>query len=322
MKIKYKDSDIIGKRFGKLTPLKRVDVRDKNNINRIYYNCRCECGNEKLIAKSTIIDGSGAKSCGCDKIIKNKNISKNLLKDLVGMSFYRLTVVKQVEKPETRKNKERFWLCKCDCGSGKEVIVSTGMLNSGNTKSCGCFKIETTIKFNQETKKKYNTYDLSGEYAIGYTKKGEKFYFDLDDYDKVKDYCWRIGNRGYVMCTVNSFKKSYDLLFHRLVMDCPDGKVVDHINGKETRHDNRKNNLRVCEHQENMCNYPIPVNNTSGVKGVSWDNRHEKWKAYITSEGERINLGSFDIFEEAVQSRKHAEDIYHGEYKWEENRIS
>ena len=40
-----------------------------------------------------------------------------------------------------------------------------------------------------ETFKKYNTYDLSGEYGIGYTSKGEEFYFDLDDYDKIKDYC-------------------------------------------------------------------------------------------------------------------------------------
>lgn len=31
-----------------------------------------------------------------------------------------------------------------------------------------------------------NTYDLSGEYGIGYTTKGEEFWFDLEDYDKIK----------------------------------------------------------------------------------------------------------------------------------------
>ena len=44
-----------------------------------------------------------------------------------------------------------------------------------------------------------NVYDLSGEYGIGYTLKGEEFYFDLEDYDKIKDYCWHI-NKKYV-CT-------------------------------------------------------------------------------------------------------------------------
>ena len=46
--------------------------------------------------------------------------------------------------------------------------------------------------------KKYNTYDLTGEYGIGYTSKDEEFYFDLEDYDKIKDYCWRITMQGYV----------------------------------------------------------------------------------------------------------------------------
>lgn len=31
----------------------------------------------------------------------------------------------------------------------------------------------------------FNKYDLSGEYGIGYTSKGEEFYFDLEDYKKM-----------------------------------------------------------------------------------------------------------------------------------------
>ncbi len=237
-------------------------------------------------------------------------------KDLTGQKFNRLTVIRRVEKPKHRKNRAVYWLCKCECGSDKEIIVSTGEIKSGNTKSCGCLNIEKIIQRNKILKKKYNTYDLTGEYGIGHTFKGEEFYFDLEDYDLIKDICWRIGNKGYVMCTINDPDKRYDLLFHRLVTNCPENKEVDHINGKNTRNDNRKYNLRVCEHQENMCNYTIPINNTSGVKGVSYCNTHNVWKARITANNIIYNLGSYHNFEDAVEARKEAENKYHREYKW------
>ena len=236
--------------------------------------------------------------------------------DLTGQTFDRLKVIKRVPKPNSRKIDGVFWLCECSCESNNTTIVSSGELKSGNTKSCGCLRKEMVSDFNKLTKKRYITYNLLGEYGIGKTLKGEEFYFDLEDYNLIKDYCWHIGNRGYVICTIHlEDNKKHDILFHRIVTKCEEGYEVDHINGKKTRNDNRKYNLRVCVHQQNMCNYTKPKNNTSGVKGVSWDNRHSVWKAYITAKGDRINLGSYSNFDKAVSSRKEAEDIYHGEYK-------
>ena len=38
--------------------------------------------------------------------------------------------------------------------------------------------------------RKENIYDLSGEFGIGYcTNTGSPFYFDLEDYNKIKNYC-------------------------------------------------------------------------------------------------------------------------------------
>jgi hypothetical protein len=312
--MKYKDSDIIGVKFGRLLPIKRIDIKNKNNRNVIYYECNCDCGATNItVLKSSLIRGD-TKSCGC---LQKERMASINFKDLTNQKFGKLTVIKKVEKPNHRKNRGSYWLCKCDCGNEKDIILSSSELNSGNTQSCGCISKERLIKFNKINKKKYNQYDLSGEYGIGYTSKGEEFYFDLEDYNKIKDYCWRVGNKGYIMCTQRqSNGHKHDILFHRLVTNCPENMSVDHINGINTRNDNRKINLRICTHQENLCNYPIPKNNTSGKTGVCWDKIHNVWKAYITYKYKRINLGSFNNYEDAVKIREEAEEKYFGDYRY------
>lgn len=52
---------------------------------------------------------------------------------LIGQRFGLLKVVRVA-----RKGRLRAWMCACDCG--RESVVTTGALRSGNTKSCGCRK--------------------------------------------------------------------------------------------------------------------------------------------------------------------------------------
>lgn len=58
------------------------------------------------------------------------------VKDLTGQKFNRLTVLYPVGIINGRMN----FACKCDCG--KEIISTGDKLKRGNTKSCGCLKIE------------------------------------------------------------------------------------------------------------------------------------------------------------------------------------
>lgn len=69
--------------------------------------------------------------------------------ELVGLKFSRLTVISQ----EPSKNGRTRWLCVCNCG--KNVVVYGKSLTSGNTKSCGCQKRDSTIRLNRETKRKH-----------------------------------------------------------------------------------------------------------------------------------------------------------------------
>ena len=131
---------------------------------------------------------------------------------------------------------------------------------------------------------------------------------DLEDVDNVKEYKWHLNNStGYVNNNKNK------LLLHRFIMDCPKDKVVDHVNHDPL--DNRKENLRVCTHQENIMNSSLSKNNTSGITGVAWDKQHNKWRSQIKINRKSITLGLFNTKEEAIEARKQAELEYFGEYR-------
>lgn len=67
--------------------------------------------------------------------------------DLTNQKFARLTVVRRVENYVTPKGqKHARYLCRCDCGN--EIVVIGHDLRTGNTKSCGCLKKETSVVVN------------------------------------------------------------------------------------------------------------------------------------------------------------------------------
>lgn len=61
-------------------------------------------------------------------------------KDLTGQRFHQLITVGQAE--EGTRNGYILWTCRCDCGN--IVKVQSGHLRSGNTKSCGCRRVEAS----------------------------------------------------------------------------------------------------------------------------------------------------------------------------------
>ena len=235
-------------------------------------------------------------------------------KDLTGQRFGRLTVINRVEDHVMPSGEKRSrWFCKCDCGN-EITVIGKALTKKNGTKSCGCFVRENMSKI----KKKYNTYDLTGEYGIGYTLKNEEFWFDLEDYSKIKDYCWSKNKDGYIVST--NIKTRKTTLLHRIITNCLDNLMPDHIHGKETRYDNRKSNLRIVTKQQNGMNSALSENNTSGVSGVKWHSRDKVWESCITVNYKRIYLGRYDKFEDAVKARKNAEEKYFGEFSYDNSQ--
>lgn len=99
---------------------------------------------------------------------------------------------------------------------------------------------------------------------------------------------------------------------HRIIYAIVHGEMpgeVDHIDGNPMN--NRIENLRDVSHLENRHNYKMHKDNTSGFTGVYWHTQARKWHARIKVNGQRIHLGLFEDFEEAVQARKLAKIRYH-----------
>src|SRR5690625_5072259 len=79
-----------------------------------------------------------------------------MYKDITNKRFGRLVALKRVRK----KGQRTRWLCKCDCGNEKEILLDT--LTSGRGKSCGCLRKEiTSERFKKyDENKNHRLYDI------------------------------------------------------------------------------------------------------------------------------------------------------------------
>ena len=252
------------------------------------------------------LESGAIQSCGC---IKKEMLHNKYFKNLTGLKFGRLTVLEQTGSRIGKNGKSLiFWKCLCECGNIVEVYA--GSLTSGLTTSCGCLQKEKAKENGLKYKRK-NIYDLTQKYGIGYLyDSNKKFYFDLEDYDKIKEYYWVINNKGYV---ITGGANNSNLLMHRLILNVLDDQEIDHIN--HNTNDNRKENLRIVTRSQNQMNASLRSNNTSGVTGVYFDNTYGYWVSKIQQDV----LGHFANFDDAVKVRKEAEEKYFGEYSYDES---
>lgn len=135
---------------------------------------------------------------------------------------------------------------------------------------------------------------------------------DREDYDKLSQYKWNLHSTGYVMRgehigVVDGKKKVKLTKLHREVMGFPkQGLDTDHINRDKL--DNRKSNLRLVTHRENVINSSKYSTNRSGVRGVY--KKGSKWAAQIRVNTKAIYLGTYTTVENAAKAYKSAAKEY------------
>ena len=89
-------------------------------------------------------------------------------------------------------------------------------------------------------------------------------------------------------------------------------EFIDHVNGDPK--DNSIENLREATRNQNAHNAKMLRTNTSGVKGVHWHKRKNKWCASVTVNGVAVHVGYFKDIEKAAEAVQAAREKHHGEF--------
>lgn len=140
------------------------------------------------------------------------------------------------------------------------------------------------------------------------------FVIDSSDFQLVSKYTWFKGKRGYPTAHYSRKLKASSRTFtlHRLLFGFPESGDIDHIDGNKMN--NRRENMRLCSHQQNMFNQKKRCTNSTGYTGVSFSKSAKKYEAYIHHNGKKKNLGLYRTAVEAAIARDKAALEYFGEY--------
>lgn len=140
-----KTRDLTGQRFGRWTVISKAP--DKM-IGKTYsrrqkmWHCRCECGTEKDVSEQSLIQGKTV-SCGC---YRKEQIKKSVTyTNLTGTTFNHWTVLRRLDdRFYPGGGRVQMWLCRCCCGH--EMAVNVNALKSGDSKSCGCQSVYSSLE--------------------------------------------------------------------------------------------------------------------------------------------------------------------------------
>lgn len=145
-------------------------------------------------------------------------------------------------------------------------------------------------------------------------------FVDDEDYNYLSRWTWRrqpVKGRSYAITQAHNGIRYTTFRMHRLIMESicgplQNGMAVDHIDGDGLN--NRRSNLRICNHLQNMQNQLRRTDNLSGFKGVSWKKSSSKWLARITVDKKVIHLGLFGDKLEAARAYNAAALKHFGEF--------
>lgn len=203
----------------------------------------------------------------------------------IGDTIGRWTVI-----GETRRNGKRYYCCRCECGTEKEVYYRS--LEMGLSQSCGCLRGELLRSKGEDlTGKKV------GKLTVLYRDSGRDGYWVCE--------CECGGRTSVIAKSLREGNTHSCGCIQREIASRTGTRTVGKNAEKQIAINMAyRTNFQVIENEN------LPKNNTSGCKGVWWDKSRGKWQSYIQVHGKRVMLGRFSRKEDAILARKAAEDEY------------
>lgn len=120
---------------------------------------------------------------------------------------------------------------------------------------------------------------------------------DDEDVERLRTRHWFASRRMKSYFYASSRVSGHRVLdMHRFIMDAQPGQIVDHINGDGL--DNRRANLRICTHRQNMANRKRSKHASTPYKGVQRNGK--RWVAVLVDGGKRYRLYGFKTPEAAA----------------------
>jgi len=142
---------------------------------------------------------------------------------------------------------------------------------------------------------------------------------DADDYEYLNKWVWfALVTRNGISYAARKEKKQEGgqttVLMHNQILKREVDLTVDHKNLDTL--DNRKSNLRRCTVSQNAHNYSKSSANSSGFRGVYFNQQKGMWVSRIQVNGKSKYLGAYGTAEEASEVYITASKEIAGEFTW------
>lgn len=203
-----------------------------------------------------------------------------------GTKIARWTVLSEI-----KLGRKRYYKCRCECGTERNVQASA--LENGRTKSCGCLRTDL-VKARAE--------DLTGK------RFGRLVVLHKDE-----------GRSGFWVCQCDCGKITSVIAKSLRKKEggtqscgCIQREFATKQGAKSIQSNSKERVELSAAYNTNVqiLKSGLFKNNVSGHKGVWWDEKRQKWEAFIQIHGKRKHLGRYNKYEDAVKARQRAEEEY------------
>lgn len=195
-------------------------------------------------------------------------------------------------------------LCMCGCGQktppARQSVRKTGLIIG---KPC-------RVVPGHRPKRRATKYEHVEGAVRFHVGKDNWAIVDEEDWPLISRFTWTASPRAVTAKISTGGGKQEVIFLHRLILDPPPGKIVDHHSGDIL--DNRRSNLRIASPWQNSLNRTVRPNSSSGYLGVQVE--RGRWRAAIGGQSNRRYLGTFGDRESAARVYDQAARELYGEF--------